>query len=504
MRIKDCGLRIADCGLRIADCGLRIAASCNRVVLLAVLRFAHYVGASHLQFHNPRGSHYNSPLTIPKLRNPQSAIRNLLFSILFISSVFSILVFSHDAFAQNPAGRETPKTARKQKNKSVAKPAKPVTSAKSGRSAPNRARAAKSAPVRAKLTIVAPPGAAVEVDGKPRGTVGARGDLIVAGLAPGDHQLSITASGYEPWRETFVMSVASTRFEPPLRKKPPMGRLVLIANEPGIDIFIDETHSFTTLPWQVKLIVEVAPGQRQVRAIKSGFKEWRETVLIKANETATVNIKFKLDLDLEMLRISEGPFIRGDDKGASDQRPSHKVATSEFEISRAEVTNQFYKFFIDGANHPPPYGVTYGWNGNNYPPGQDDFPVVFVSWEDAVAFCAWLSEQTGHRYRLPTEAEWEKAAKLGGDQYKSAGKVWEWCSDWYDLDYYKLRERINPQGPARGTRYKMLGREGEVKVIRGGGFGLSRVAQRAAERNYFFPTMTRSDIGFRIVREVNK
>jgi formylglycine-generating enzyme required for sulfatase activity len=121
-----------------------------------------------------------------------------------------------------------------------------------------------------------------------------------------------------------------------------------------------------------------------------------------------------------------------------------------------------------------------------------------------VAFCKWLSEQTGHRYRLPTEAEWEKAAKLGGGQYKSAGKVWEWCSDWYDPNYYRLRERINPQGPASGKRHKMLGREGEAKVIRGGGFGFGSLARRAAVRDFFFPTMTRSDIGFRIVREVSK
>ncbi len=453
---------------------------------------------------NPRGSHYNSPLMIPKFRNPQSAIRNLRFSILFVSSVFSILVISHNAFAQNPAGREAPNPAQKGKNKPVARPAKPVTSAKSGGSAPNRVREARSKPVRAKLTIVAPPGAAVEVDGKPRGVVDARGDLTVTGLAPGDHQLSIFADGYEPWRGTFVMSVASTRFEPPLRKKPPAGRLALAVNEPGTEILIDETQGFTILPWQVKLIVEVEPGPRQLRAIKPGFKEWRETVIVKADETATVNIELKPSLDLEMLRIPEGPFIRGDDKGANDQRPSHQVATPEFEISRTEVTNRLYKFFVDGARRPAPSGVAYGWNGNNYPPGQDDFPVVFVSWEDAVAFCKWLSEQTGHRYRLPTEAEWEKAAKLGADQYQSAGRVWEWCSDWHDPNYYRLRERINPQGPASGKRYKMLGREGEAKVIRGGGFGFSSVARRAAERNYFFSTMTRSDIGFRIVREVNK
>jgi formylglycine-generating enzyme required for sulfatase activity len=493
--------------LRIADCGLRIVASCNRVVLLTVLWFAHHVFTSHLQFHNPRGSHYNSPLMIPKIRNPRVPIRNLLFSILFVSSFFSILIFSHYAFAQDPAGREAPKPTQRDKNKSVARPSKSAGQAKADKPrkpASRRTPTPRSTSVRAKLTIVAPPGTAVEVDGKPRGVVGASGDLTLPGLAPGDHRLSLFADGYEPWLGTFVMSVASTRFEPPLIKKPPAARLALTSNEPGTEILIDESQSFTTLPWQVRLIVEVAPGQRKLRAIKPGYKEWSGTVDVKAGETAAVNIELKPDLNLEMLRISEGAFVRGDDRGAKDQRPSHPVATSEFEISRAEVTNRLYKFFVDATGRPAPRGLDYGWDGNNYPEGQDDFPVVFVSWEDAVAFCAWLSERTGNRYRLPTEAEWEKAAKLGGAQYRTAGRVWEWCSDWYDHDYYKLRERINPQGPARGKRYKMLGREGEAKVIRGGGFGFGSVTRRAAERSYFFPTMTRKDIGFRFVREVSK
>jgi len=487
---------------------------------------------------------------IPKIRNPQSAIRDLWFSILFVSSVFSILsrskierfsvwadlrvcpeatwlrrpgrtrrsahtlifgllilVFSPYAFAQDPSGREAAKPAGTDKNKSAAKPAKSANNSKTDKPrkpASKQAPSSRSTSVRAKLTIVAPPGTGVEVDGKPRGVVGSRGELTVPGLAPGDHRLGIFADGYEPWRETFVMSVASTRFEPPLKKKPPAGRLALTVNEPGTEIFIDETQSFTTTPWQVRLIVDVEPGLRQLRAIKPGFKEWSETVVVKANETATVNIELKLRLDLEMLRIPEGPFVRGDDRGAKDQRPSHQVATSEFEISRAEVTNRLYKSFIDATGRPAPQGIDYGWDENNYPDGQDDFPVVFVSWEDAIAFCAWLSEQTGDRYRLPTEAEWEKAARLGSAQYKTAGRVWEWCSDWYDHDYYKLRERINPQGPARGKRYKALGREGETKVIRGGGFGFGSITRRAAERSYFFPTMTRSDIGFRIVREVKQ
>ena len=435
--------------------------------------------------------------------------------LTLLTALFSILVI-----AQNPTGREAPKPAKKEptpapkeKTKSVPSSARsanagnsgsPAKSVKSGKPVAGRAPAAKTAAVLAKLTIVAPPGASVEVDGKSRGVVAADGNLVLGGLAPGDHQLIVSATGYEPWRDTFVMSTASTRFEVPIKKKTPTGRLALSSTEPGTEILIDEKYGVKTIQGGVTGVDGLLPGVRQLRATKPGFKEWRGTVVVKANETVAVNVELNPILDPEMLRIPEGQFTLGNDKGARDQRPSHQVFTTAFEISRSEVNNRLYKFFIDATNRPAPRGVGYGWNGNNYPAGQDDLPVVFVTWEDAMAFCKWLSEQTGNRYRLPTEAEWEKAAKLGSNKYTSAGKVWEWCSDWHDPDYYKEGERINPKGPARGKRVKTLGREGEVKVIRGGGFGIGMVAQRAAERSYFFPTLTRYDIGFRIVREVTK
>ena len=453
---------------------------------------------------------------------------SLTFFLTLLAALFSLLVFAQYAIAQNPTGREAPRSAKKEpapiqkkepapvqkeKSKSVAGSTRSAISentgrsgksGKSGKSGTVRAPAAKTTTVGAKLTIVAPPGASVEVDGKARGFVGSNGNLVLGGLAPGDHQLRVFAAGYEPWRDTFVMSSASTRFEVPIVKKPPTGRLAFTSSEPGTEILIDEKYGVKTLSGQVTSIDGLFPGVRKLRAVKPGFREWRGTVTVKADETVAVNIELKPILDPEMIRIPEGQFIRGNDRGARDQRPSHQVFTTAFEISRGEVTNRLYKFFIDATNRPAPRGVGYGWNGNNYPAGQDDLPVVFVTWEDAMAFCKWLSEQTGNRYRLPTEAEWEKAAKLGSNKYTSAGKVWEWCSDWHDPDYYKEGERINPKGPARGKRVKTLGREGEVKVIRGGGFGIGMVAQRAAERSYFFPTLTRYDIGFRIVREVTK
>ncbi len=408
-------------------------------------------------------------------------------------------LFSTTIFAQNPTGRELPKPAQKSSEKP-----KPKSGAKSAKAAPPRRAPTKSIPAPARLTIAAPPGASVEVDGRPRGFTGVDGNLVVAGLAPGDHQLNVSAEGYEPWRGTFVMSVASTRFDVPIRKKPATGRLALTANEAGTDIFIDEKYIAATLPGQAVNVDGLFTGERQLRATKPGFRELRSVVTVKANETVAVKIELKPVLDLEMMRVQEGYFARGNDKGLRDQRPSHQVYTLEFEISRREVTNRLYKYFVTATGRPAPRGAVYGWVNNDYPEGQDDQPVVLVTWEDAVAFCRWLSEQTGRRYRLPTEAEWEKAARFGGDLYLSAGKIWEWCSDWYDPDYYKERERVNPKGPARGKKIKMLGREEEARVMRGGAFGRGSIVLRAAERNYFFPTLTRFDIGFRVVREVDK
>jgi formylglycine-generating enzyme required for sulfatase activity len=405
------------------------------------------------------------------------------------------VMFSTTVSSQNPTGREAPKPSKKNSKKTVKKREKPATTQRT----PSRPSTAGP-----RLTIAAPPGALIEVDGKARGFAGIDGNLILAGLQPGDHQLVVTADGYEPWRGTFVMSTASTKFDVPIKKKPATGRLALTANEPGTEIFIDEKYSVRALAGQTMYVDGLLPGVRQLRASKAGFKEWRGTVTVKANETIAVKVELKPHLEFPMLRVPEGAYIRGNDKGGKDQRPAYQVYTPEFEISRIEVTNRFYKYFVDLTGHPPPRGAGYGWNGNNYPDGQDDLPVVLITWEDAVAFCKWLSEQTGQRFRLPTEAEWEKAAKLGGDQFISAGKVYEWCFDWYDPDYYKNRERVNPQGPVRGKRVKIMGRDGEARVMRGGGFGRGSVVLRAAERSFFYPTMTRFDIGFRVVREVIK
>lgn len=203
----------------------------------------------------------------------------------------------------------------------------------------------------------------------------------------------------------------------------------------------------------------------------------------------------------EMLLVPGGVFERGNDRGPADQRPAHPVYLPPFEISSAEVTNHLYRFFIEATGHRAPEGPRYGWKGGTYPSGQANSPVVLISWHDAVAFCHWLSRETGRTYRLPTEAEWEKAAQVIGDRYQSVGSIWEWCQDWYDREAYRNAARISPQGPPKGKRFRGMGIEGPARVIRGGGFGRASLSRRVTQRNFFSPDQGRFDLGFRVVRE---
>jgi sulfatase modifying factor 1 len=119
-------------------------------------------------------------------------------------------------------------------------------------------------------------------------------------------------------------------------------------------------------------------------------------------------------LDRSVVSIPAGEFLMGSDTGRDDERPPRLVYVDAFELDRYEVTNAQYRRFLQATRRePPPY-----WSGNEYPPGQDDYPVAGVSWPDADAYCAWAGQ------RLPTEAEWEKACR-GTD-----GRLYPWGNDW--------------------------------------------------------------------------
>ncbi|MBI1882373.1 MAG: SUMF1/EgtB/PvdO family nonheme iron enzyme, partial [Chloroflexi bacterium] len=109
------------------------------------------------------------------------------------------------------------------------------------------------------------------------------------------------------------------------------------------------------------------------------------------------------------------------DKNArKDEQPQHRVYVSEFYIGKYTITNEQYAVFVQATKHRAPIY----WKKGKIPAGKENHPVFYVSWDDAVVFCKWLSQETGRTFRLPTEAEWEKAAR-GTD-----GRIYPWGDQW--------------------------------------------------------------------------
>ena len=231
-------------------------------------------------------------------------------------------------------------------------------------------------------------------------------------------------------------------------------------------------------------------------------------------------VETALGLEMPMVYVQGGTFLMG---GTSEQwqpssceKPVHSVTLDGFYIGAFEVTQAQWAAVM-GTN--PCSGSS--CVGDNY-------PVYYVSWNDAVEFSEKLSAQTGKTYRLPTEAEWEYAARGGqhrdGTQYAGAayyigdvawymgakhpvgqkkpnglglydmsGNVWEWCSDWYGENYYSSSPSINPQGPSSGSN----------RVYRGGGVAgnpyhsIFRVSHRSSDT----PGTRSGNVGFRVVCE---
>ena len=225
---------------------------------------------------------------------------------------------------------------------------------------------------------------------------------------------------------------------------------------------------------------------------------------------------------LEFVRVPAGAFLLGSDPKADrhaqpDELPQHQVTLSDYWISKFPITVAQFTIFTDATNRPVPFDF----------PQKSSHPIVNVSWYDALVFCRWASDNTGKEVRLPTEAEWEKAArgadgriypwgndfdahrlnsaegKISGttpvDGFASgaspcgawdmAGNVWEWVNDWYKPDYYAERIGENPQGPDTGY----------YKALRGGAWFSDQSHVRAADRTHFNPENRYDYVGFRVV-----
>ena len=220
----------------------------------------------------------------------------------------------------------------------------------------------------------------------------------------------------------------------------------------------------------------------------------------------------------ELVRIPAGWFLMGCETGQDNEKPVHRVWVDEFHIAACQVTNAEYERFVRATGTlPPPF-----WKKPEFAHPQQ--PVVGVSWFEAVQYCEWLSECAGKAYRLPSEAEWECAARggkedalypwgdaspqslpgyagrwlngpeaVGGSEPNGFGlsnmcdNVHEWCSDWYDAAYYKVSAERNPRGPERGER----------RASRGGSWRHHIKVSRCAARSSIPPEFQYADYGFR-------
>ncbi len=216
----------------------------------------------------------------------------------------------------------------------------------------------------------------------------------------------------------------------------------------------------------------------------------------------------------------------GDKDGGRDEYPRHDVFVDTFAIDKFEVTNGRYLEFVKSTGHRVPQNPRNPtrnlWQGDSITESLAERPVINVDWFDAEAYCRWAGK------RLPTEAEWEKAAKGTSDRrfpwgnveptakhlnynqrwigektlmpvgsyeagkspygvYDMAGNVWEWVNDWYDAYYYEKSPNKNPKGPDTGTK----------KVIRGAGWQNETPTVRIFTRVESDPTVRNESTGFR-------
>jgi sulfatase modifying factor 1 len=226
-----------------------------------------------------------------------------------------------------------------------------------------------------------------------------------------------------------------------------------------------------------------------------------------------------VSLEPTLVSIPEGWFLMGSESGQDCERPVHRVWVDAFLLAATQVSNIEYEFFLNAtATQPPPF-----WRDTLFSDPRQ--PVVGVSWLEAARYCGWLSAQTNQTYRLPTEAEWERAARGGVEQkqfpwgdeppqslpkyaerwqtgpepvaryapnsiglYNICDNVHEWCGDWYDPNYYASSPERNPRGPESGLR----------KASRGGSWRHQVKVSRCSARSSIPPEFQYADYGFRV------
>lgn len=252
-------------------------------------------------------------------------------------------------------------------------------------------------------------------------------------------------------------------------------------------------------------------------------------------------------------RIPAGESLMGADGESDGERPAHRVYLDEFYLGIHTVTNEDYAHFVNETGHPPPaireipsvvpqdqqdafreLSAPFVWKDGQPDPARARHPVTLVTYNDATAYCTWLQSRTGKPFRLPSEAEWEHAARGGVDHHRypwgdeidpsranylvdpalksqrstaevgsfpangfrlfdMSGNVWQWVSDWYAPDYYARAQYLNPPGPDSG----------HLRIVRGGSWVNHDTSLLRSAYRHLVPADSYSySIGFRVAYSV--
>ncbi|MDD3858958.1 MAG: SUMF1/EgtB/PvdO family nonheme iron enzyme [Bacteroidales bacterium] len=380
-----------------------------------------------------------------------------------------------------------------------------------------------------------PPDVEIYIDGVKKGTT----PTTIRQLLVGDYNIELRMQGYASYTAKITIKHnETTEISETLQN----GMQVSITSTPvGATIEIDGVSSGKT-PYSgnlsfgnhtVKLTNNAKVVNESISVTQGGKTSWSFNVSETKDFTETVS-----GVNIEMVAIKGGTFTMGSPASEADRgsdETQHQVTVSDFYMGKYEVTFEQYDAFCTATGREKPRDSSWG---------RGKRPVINVSWDDATAYCEWLSKQTGKTYRLPTEAEWEYACRGGASTtsstsvasasapfntgnclsatqanyngnypygncskgeyrqktmpvgsfsanafglYDMHGNVWEWCSDWYGD--YSTSAQTNPKGSAQGSS----------RVDRGGSWYSSAQYCRSAYRNSYRPGNSDYNLGFRLV-----
>ena len=380
-------------------------------------------------------------------------------------------------------------------------------------------------------------GAVIFVNGQQKGSAPWSGSL-----SEGSYQVEARLNGYRTQKQSITLAQKEVRTLNLPALQMIAGRINVDCKPIGSEVYIDGKKVGTT----PNIFRDIPVGDRTVEIRKQGYEPLKKTVAIKENEQASLTgtltaiaspassssspsspsssssskeVFTVKGVSFTMIRVDGGTFRMGatDEQGSDafdEEKPAHDVTLSTFSIGETEVTQALWQAVM-GSN--PSY---FKDNPQN--------PVEEVSWDDCQEFIKKLNSLTGKSFRLPTEAEWEYAARGGsksrktkysggsdigsvawyednsGDKthpvrgkspnelglYDMSGNVMEWCADWYDEGYYKSSPQSNPKGPSTGS----------YRVDRGGSWYNHAGGCRVSSRNYYTPGSGNYHLGLRLAQ----